>query len=205
MITDCGVCMETLTATGDHEAKICPCGHTYCLICLRSNPRKECPSCSMAYGVADSLPRNFLLIELIASLSDRDKRKPTIHDLRAQLLEREQEECDKKINSLETELKVFSQQLNLFHATIEDLSHNIADLTKKLTVATKNMKEVELRMKQSQKQLNELKKQKQILAASSSGNVFESSSRSSGRSPKRPSSPIIFFNRKKKRKTSLRI
>ncbi len=93
---DCSICVEAFTACGDHEAKICPCGHTFCRSCLSglSNP-KLCPVCRMRITCEiDDLPRNYALIDLImrSPAAVVPDRKKTLEELRKELAEREAEE-----------------------------------------------------------------------------------------------------------------
>lgn len=161
---ECGICMETFTLTGIHQAKICPCGHTYCLHCLRTMQVKTCPACRNPYGNADLLPNNFQLMDLISSLAQQTskplktapapvpapavvpERKLTLDELRAQLRERELEEEEEKLNILRTELGECLQRKEYSQNIIAGIDQRISDLASQRMHAVADMEAIEQRV-----------------------------------------------------------
>lgn len=156
---ECSICMEIFTHSGEHEAKICPCGHTYCLQCLRSLATKACPTCRAPYGNnADALPRNFQLLELISSLSQSSsanpkKRKFSSEELRAQLREREKEEREEKLNELREELSSCIKKEEKLIATAQKINRDFAELSKLDYVNSSKLKKVQKRMRDIESQI----------------------------------------------------
>ena len=66
----CILCSEPFDQ-GNHQAKLLPCLHTFCLSCLKANKWFECPNCHKtvlfpSQETVDSLPNNFLVDNLKA-------------------------------------------------------------------------------------------------------------------------------------------
>jgi hypothetical protein len=67
----CCVCQESYEPDGERAPLIVPCGHTYCFLCLKTFPTKECPVDHQQYESAEKLPKNFALIRLIDSINSK--------------------------------------------------------------------------------------------------------------------------------------
>ncbi len=115
---ECSVCMEAYSASGLHEAKICPCGHTFCKSCLMQLPSpKMCPVCRVYIASKiDDLPRNYALIDIImsstpyqssvvsAKFKKSDKSKKSLGKLKKAPTDIEVEEKQHEIAVLRIEL-----------------------------------------------------------------------------------------------------
>ncbi|XP_034242816.1 uncharacterized protein LOC117646123 isoform X5 [Thrips palmi] len=61
---ECQICLENFNVA-DHRPKTLPCGHSFCLQCLKRLPTKTCPNDSLPFfGSADALADNFTVIKL---------------------------------------------------------------------------------------------------------------------------------------------
>ncbi|XP_052122681.1 uncharacterized protein LOC127749270 [Frankliniella occidentalis] len=59
---DCDICLEDFNRE-ERVAKLVPCGHTACLLCLQRSDRRQCPTCRRVFDVSpDALPNNFQLL-----------------------------------------------------------------------------------------------------------------------------------------------
>lgn len=47
---ECSICEQKFSA-GERRPKVLPCGHSYCLPCVRQLPNKECPVDKKVSGV----------------------------------------------------------------------------------------------------------------------------------------------------------
>lgn len=61
--------MESFTPfPGEHIPLLLPCGHCFCSGCVAFFEKRDCPECRTKMGRKD-LPRNFALLDMIASIS----------------------------------------------------------------------------------------------------------------------------------------
>ncbi|XP_034246575.1 uncharacterized protein LOC117648264 [Thrips palmi] len=64
----CPICYEVYNQQ-DRRPKIVPCGHTFCLVCLKSLRVKECPTCRTMFACPpEGLIDNFLALEETADM-----------------------------------------------------------------------------------------------------------------------------------------
>lgn len=77
MGTSCVICMEQFTEVGNHEPRVCPCGHTICISCLCEMPQKVCVYCRQAINTpVQSLPRNIALVGIVNMITSFQDLRP---------------------------------------------------------------------------------------------------------------------------------
>ena len=64
-LLECGICLEVYK-----DPRMLPCGHTFCVTCIRSSRQDTCALCKRQFAgvVIDELPRNYVVESFISSL-----------------------------------------------------------------------------------------------------------------------------------------
>uniref|UniRef100_A0A6B2LIT0 RING-type domain-containing protein n=1 Tax=Arcella intermedia TaxID=1963864 RepID=A0A6B2LIT0_9EUKA len=67
---DCSICLDTLK-----DPLVVSCGHTFCKCCLLQVKAKECPVCRSSIPSIETLPKNWILINLMDQLKNKKPKQ----------------------------------------------------------------------------------------------------------------------------------